>query len=296
VSSARLPIEREALQALLDRRFGPIANRWGVREVIQYALASGADQQCIEYVYEGYGPHILPTFAIFAAGPWTSAVVGLLPDGANPVYAGFSYTFHEQVQLEGELSSIGEVVCIDFRDTSALVWLRVQSYAAARVIVSCLCPLYVAVKRGESETLGVRLDNTAPPLDGDPLEPTSVTVDARATILYHLLLPVLPSKGSSDGFHVDRAEAHRRGFKDTPLHGAGITGHLGLLLANTARQHGTGRIVELGGRFAGPVFPGDTLVLRLWRPTMAGERWPLVVENGRGEAVIAKAWVRFSGA
>jgi hypothetical protein len=293
VSSGRRLVSRDELRALLGRRIGPVANRWSTREVIHYALASGAGREHIEYVYEGYGPKILPTFPIFAAGPWTAAAVELFPDGACPVYAGFCYDFHHQVQLNGEVSAVGEVVCIDFHETSALVWLRVASSAASRVVVGCLSPLHVNIERGARHTVGICPDTIVVPVDGDLLEPLSLTVDTRATLLYHLLLPFSGKAPSPDAFHLDRAEARRRGLADTPLHGAGVTGHLGLLLAVAACKYAAGTIVQLGGRFAAPVFPGDTLILRLWRPKVGSNRWPLQLENGRGEVIIAKAWVQF---
>ena len=258
-----------------------------------YALASGATQEHIEYVYEGYGPELLPTFPIFAAGPWTAAVVALFPNGTHPVYAGFHYHFHEQLPVSGETSTTGEIVGIDFHETSALVWLRVESRMTSRVVMTCSSPLYVNIEQGARETVGIHPARMAEPLHGDPLDPLGVTIDARATLLYHLLLPIMSGRPTSDAFHVDPAQARSRGLVATPLHGAGITGHLGFLLAVAARHYATGPIVELAGRFAKPVYPGDTLTLRLWRPKATSSRWPLQMENERGELIIAKGWVQF---
>ena len=292
MTSARA-VSRDDLRALLGRRIGPISNHWGAREAILYALASGATQEHIEYVYEGYGPKLLPTFPIFAAGPLTASAVSLFPDGANPVYAGFRYNFYGQVPLEGELTSTGEIIGIDFHEASALVWIRMESGVAGRLVMSNLSPLHVKSESGVVQIVGAHPRNMVASALGEPLEPLSTAVDARATLLYHLLLPIVSAQPSPDAFHIDPTEARSRGLAGTPLHGAGITGHLGLLLAAAARRYATGSVVELGGRFVGPVFPGDTLTLRLWRPKEGSHQWSLQMENGRGEVIIGKAWVKF---
>ena len=76
---------RQNIAALAGRSIGPIEHRWSAREAILYALSGGASQDDIAFVFEGYGPQLLPTFAVFAAGPWTPALTQILPAGVTPV-------------------------------------------------------------------------------------------------------------------------------------------------------------------------------------------------------------------
>ncbi|WP_404478036.1 MaoC/PaaZ C-terminal domain-containing protein [Novosphingobium sp. BL-52-GroH] len=61
--------------------------------------------------------------------------------------------------------------------------------------------------------------------------------------------------------HVDPAYAGAAGFPRPIMHGLGT---FGFAVAAILRAIGGGRVTEAGVRFAGPVYPGETLALSVW--------------------------------
>lgn len=61
----------------VGRTFGPVPMPYTPRDVMTYALAVGADETELPFVYELYGPLVVPSFA---AVPSFKAAVGILTE------------------------------------------------------------------------------------------------------------------------------------------------------------------------------------------------------------------------
>ena len=79
-----------------------------------------------------------------------------------------------------------------------------------------------------------------------------------AALLYRL-------SGDLNPLHIDPAAAAFGGFDRPILHGLCTYGHCGQMLLGALCDGDAGRFGALRMRFASPVYPGDTLALRVWR-------------------------------
>jgi acyl dehydratase len=71
--------------------------------------------------------------------------------------------------------------------------------------------------------------------------------------------------GDRNPLHSDPAFAARGGFDRPILHGLCTYGFTGRALLHTVCGSDPGRFHSMYGRFSRPVFPGDVLVVNLWR-------------------------------
>ncbi|AOR80498.1 MaoC/PaaZ C-terminal domain-containing protein [Novosphingobium resinovorum] len=81
-----------------------------------------------------------------------------------------------------------------------------------------------------------------------------VALPGSAALLYRL-------NQDRNPLHVDPAYAAAAGFARPIMHGLGT---FGFAVAALLRALGGGRVAETGVRFAGPVYPGETLALSVW--------------------------------
>jgi len=68
--------------------------------------------------------------------------------------------------------------------------------------------------------------------------------------------------------HISPAGSIVAGFKAPILHGLATFGILGKMVTDACAQGDGGRLRSLNSRFAGVVIPGDTLLVRIWDPTV----------------------------
>ena len=113
--------------------------------------------------------------------------------------------------------------------------------------------------------------------DGEPDVELSRTISAD--------LPARYAAASGDGnpIHLDDAFAKKVGLPGVILHGLCSMAILGQAVVEQACGGDVGRLARLKVRFAGMVFPGDTLRVKGWRD---GDRVDLVVLNQAGRPVI----------
>jgi acyl dehydratase len=260
-----------------------------------YALAAGAGADDLPYIYEALGPRLLPTFGAFVTGPWMPAVSRELHNDRLPVlYAGFEYFLHGPIAPNVTARTEAVVTGVEINARSMRLWISTRTRTdAGMLLVSGRHCHYVQLAGTITETLGqVGYTDTSESPTGEPDRSISVDVDERASLLYHLLLPLDPDQPISDRFHVDPAAARERGLPSTLLHGPVVVGHLGLALARVLRNElEDARIAGFGARFAGPAFPGDRFNVALWRPAGEGGRWLVRVTNASGEAVLTGGWI-----
>jgi len=90
--------------------------------------------------------------------------------------------------------------------------------------------------------------------------------------------------------HADPAVAQAAGFKRPILHGLATYGAVGHAILKTWCGYDPARLKSLGLRFAGPVFPGETIDVDMWRTELGVQfqarvaaRDALVISHGVAE-------------
>jgi len=117
---------------------------------------------------------------------------------------------------------------------------------------------------------------------GAPTGVDTVATYPTQTALYRLL-------GDRHHIHIDPEAAARIGQPRPIMHGLCTLAASTLPLARDAGAH-PADLVELSGRFAAPVFPGDALQLRSW----SGEgRTDFEVRGADGSTAVSGGHIRF---
>jgi acyl dehydratase len=249
-------------ERLLAHRFPEIRHRYVERDAILYALGIGLgadplDQDDLAYLIETK-LSVLPTMAVTLASPgmWVrDPALGI--DWVRLVHAEQAATFHAALPPSAEVISAARVASLADRGEGkgAVLVLEREIRDAQSAIHYCTL----------RQTLLLRGDGG---YGGPPPAPTAVAspparaadyrlsalISPRAALIYRL-------SGDWNPLHADPAVARKAGFDRPILHGLASYGIAGRAVTKAAGV----RLGSLAVRFAGVVYPGDTLEFTVWR-------------------------------
>ncbi len=229
------------------------------RDTVLYALGVGASAEGeLDYLYEGRGPKVLPTFGTVP----TFAVFDALVDRIGCDRQGMVH-HTQQIDLLKPLGSSGRL-----RVTGRVAGLYDLKRLAMSVFnIDAHNEDNDLVLRGEV-TLVLRHDGgfggERPPRtarvempDREPDFEIRERIGTTQALLYRL-------SGDFNPLHADPAFAEQAGFDRPLLHGLCTYGYVGRAVVREVCGGEPGRLQTLRGQFTNPVFPGDTLVIRGW--------------------------------
>lgn len=231
--------------------------RYEDREVMLYALAVGARADELPFVYEE-SLTVIPSFAQMLAfdDSWLEFCGVEL---ANVVHGALDITFHGTFAPTGEPEVQTRIAGLTDKGPGrgGIIHQEAQIALAGHPVATSLSSLFVRGGGGFGGDQGRRPDtNTVP--DRSPDATTEVVTSANQAALFRLL-------GDRNPLHIDPAFARRAGFERPILHGAAT---FGLACLTVLRDHCAGdpaRLKRFAARFAGPVFPGESLLFSFWR-------------------------------
>src|SRR5437868_14873126 len=109
-------------QNLVGKQSTPVSFTYEPRDVILYAHGVGATVDELDYLYEGRGPKVLPSFAVV---PSFAALIQVIAElGLNPlmvVRGEQRVTLHRPIPSHGTLSTVSEITGIYDKGKGALV-------------------------------------------------------------------------------------------------------------------------------------------------------------------------------
>lgn len=238
---------------------------WTSTDVLRYHLALGAgarpaDPRELRYVLEDR-LQVLPTFGVVAPGfrtfePPALRFPGIEVDLAKVLHGTQSIT------VTGPLPASGAAVA---RSRIADVWDKGKAAVIVRettVSDAAGAPLWMASSsifaRGEGGFGGHRgpASVSAVP-DRAPDRVVEVPVLPQQALLYRLC-------GDRNPLHADPEFAARAGFERPVLHGLCTYGMVCKSLVDTLLAGDVARVASFATRFAGVVFPGETLRVHVW--------------------------------
>ena len=246
---------------------------WGPDQLILYALGAGVgtaqdptDARVLQYAWEGE-LKALPTYAVI---PVFETLLGLLDVPGmdfNPMMLlhGEQYTeiLTPPLPVEARIVNDARISAIHDKGPGkgALVVTEVVSRDAAKGT-----PLFrnefTAFIRGE----GGFARPGDPPAPAPGNEPPARAPDAvleyptlrQQALLYRL-------SGDRNPLHVDPAMAAIGGFERPILHGLCTFANVGRAAIDACADGDPERFRSIKVRFASPLYPGETIVVRLWR-------------------------------
>ncbi|MET9691900.1 MULTISPECIES: MaoC/PaaZ C-terminal domain-containing protein [unclassified Streptomyces] len=256
-----MPIDAaKALAA--DPRLGDIG--WDHKDIQLYHLGLGAglpatDPDELRYTLESK-LHVLPSFAT-VAGAGMAMLGGLAAPGidvnlAAVLHGGHSIELHRPIPVKGRATSRSKVAAVYDKGKAAVIVLRSEVADADGPLWTSDAQIFV---RGEGGFGGERGPSAKEELPGrapDRTEERHIREDQA--LLYRL-------SGDWNPLHADPEFAKTAGFDQPILHGLCSYGMTLKAVVDTALGGDVSRVRAYRTRFAGIVYPGETLRIRMWQ-------------------------------
>ncbi|MGV9696829.1 MaoC/PaaZ C-terminal domain-containing protein [Streptomyces sp. NPDC003470] len=239
---------------------------WDHKDVLLYHLGIGAgvpatDPRELRYTLESR-LRALPSFATVAGGGppgviGTLSVPGVDVDLARVLHGGQGLEIHRPVPARGRARATSRVVAVHDKGTAAVLVLRTDAADAAGPLWTDEAEVFVRGEGGWSGERGTS-GRPAPPPAGEPDLVVERPVREDQALLYRL-------SGDWNPLHADPAFAARAGFGRPVLHGLCTYGSTLKTVVDTLLDGDVTRVRAYRTRFAGVVYPGETLRVRMWR-------------------------------
>ncbi|MFF7973968.1 MaoC/PaaZ C-terminal domain-containing protein [Streptomyces sp. NPDC007905] len=263
-----MPIDA-AMALAAEPRTGEIS--WTARDVQLYHLGIGAganpdkdspatDPDELRYTLESR-LHVLPSFATVAGAGSPGVISGLSMPGvdvdlAKVLHGGQTLRIHRPLPAEGTATATGRIAAVYDKGKAAVLVMRTEVTDAAGPLWTNDAQIFV---RGEGGWGGDRGPSTRPdPPTKDPDRIVERPIRPDQALLYRLC-------GDYNPLHADPEFAKLAGFDRPILHGLCTYGITLKAVVDTLLGGDVTRVRAYTTRFAGVVFPGETLRIRMWR-------------------------------
>jgi acyl dehydratase len=257
-----MPIDAaKALAA--EPRSGEIT--WDRKDVQLYHLGLGAgvpatDPDELRYTLESR-LHVLPSFATVAGAGSPGVISGLSMPGvdvdlARVLHGGQTIELHRPIPVEGKAVATGRIAAVYDKGKAAVLVMRTEVADAEGPLWTNDAQIFVRGEGGWGGDRGpsTRLEEPAGPPDRTVERP----IREEQALLYRL-------SGDWNPLHADPEFAKLAGFDRPILHGLCTYGMTLKAVVDTVLGGDVARVRSYTTRFAGVVYPGETLRIRMWR-------------------------------
>ncbi len=281
-----MPIDAAvALSAQLE----PAEFSWNSSDVQLYQLALGAgrdpmDPRELRYLTDDT-PQVLPTFGNVAqsfhdTAPPTVRFPGIDIELSRVLHASEAVTVPGPIPPSGTGIAVTRFTDIWDKGKAAVIWSETTVKAPDGTLLWTQRRSIFA--RGEGGFGGERGPSTSsePPQRAPDLEVT-IPVSPQQALLYRMC-------GDRNPLHSDPAFAAAAGFPKPILHGLCTYGMTAKAMTDALLDGDTARVGSYGARFAGVVYPGETLKVSIWS---AGDGFQAIVTAPERADAVALAGV-----
>ena len=258
-----------------------VSHTYTERDVMLYALGVGCGPNDLAFTYEGH-LKVLPTFAVVPSFPAMLTFGHVMR--VNPVMV-----LHGEQKIDilaplptsATITTTPTITAVYDKTKSAVLVVESESRDAhGTLLFRNTSALFV---RGEGGFGGER--GPSGPQNVPPDRPADASI-AYQTLPQQALLYRL--SGDMNPLHADPAFAAMGGFTTPILHGLCTYGHAGRAILQAFCDNDPARLKSFAVRFAGVVYPGETIVVDMWRTT-PGTVVLTAKTAERGEPVLAAA-------
>jgi acyl dehydratase len=237
----------------------PIEFNYGWRDTVLYALGVGASADDeLDYLYEGRGPTVLPTFSTIPTFATFDPLVDRLGcDRRGMVHHSQETEFLAPLLPSGRLRVLGRISGLYDLKRLAMAVFSIEAFDEHDALI--IRGEVTLVLRNDGGFGGARPPKTervALP-DRKPDFEFSEKVAPTQALLYRL-------NGDYNPLHADPQFASEAGFEAPILHGLCTYGYAGRALVRGACGGEPNKLARFRAQFSKPVFPGETLVVRSW--------------------------------
>lgn len=278
-----MPID---LDLLLGAELPEVPTTWTSDDIILYHLGLGAgnpplDANELEYTYEG-NLKVLPTWAVIPTFS-TFARIGDLPgldiNFALVLHGEQDTEIHADVPANAKVTNVGRVANVWDKGRAALIELEIDTIDdEGTKLFTNRMSIFARGEGGFGGEPGPK--NEIPVPDRAPDHVVSSPTLPQQALLYRL-------SGDKNPLHADPAFAALGGFDRPILHGLCTYGVVAKAVVDTVFGGDVRQFGRYRTRFAGVVYPGETIVTSMWDE---GDQVLLsVTTEERGEPVLSNA-------
>ncbi|CAJ1586860.1 MaoC/PaaZ C-terminal domain-containing protein [[Mycobacterium] wendilense] len=235
--------------------------RWTKKDVLLYACGIGArPDRDLEFLYEGHGPKVFPTFASIrgGAGPATLAKAGVHVDLSKILHGAQSVQLHRELPPEATATATGRITGVWDKGKAAVIDVETTVVDDDGPLFTEAMSIFVRGAGGFGGERGPSTDGVNAPPDRAPDYALAFETRPEQAAIYRL-------SGDRNPIHIDPAFAREAGFDAPFLHGLCTYGIVGRAILATLCGNDPARFRSLEGRFASRVELGDTIVTKIWR-------------------------------
>lgn len=254
------------LDAIRSFRIPETDHTYNWRDTALYALSLGygadpLDEGELGFVYEGWGPQVVPTACNTLAHPgfWLDTPeLGI--DWVKVLHAEQGFTQHAPLPPGGTVRGRYEITSVEDKgaDKGAILTYekRLEDSASGKLYYTVTTSVFLRGDGGQGgfgnpPAAPARLPETAP----DAL--LDLPTLPQMALLYRL-------NGDTNALHADPAVAAQAGFKQPILHGLATMGVATRALLRLVCDQDPARLRTMHVRFSQPVYPGETIRTELF--------------------------------
>jgi acyl dehydratase len=271
-----MPIDPSAVGA----EGGPVERTWSFKDAMLYAIGVGSGLDELSFS-TNKNQEVLPTFAVIVGmGGIPFDKIGKF-NPAMLVHGEQSIEVYGAIPPDGKVTTKGRVSAIYDKGKGALVVMDCESHDAAtgEPRFKTRMAAFIRGEGGFGGDRGPSGPRHTPPSRKPDHEVTYTTREDQA-LIYRL-------SGDLNPLHSDPDFAKMAGFPKPILHGLCTYGFTGRALLHTLCASDPARFKSMEGRFSKPVYPGDSLTVRIWAESgeaifqTATQNGDVVLDQGR---------------
>ncbi len=272
--------------SLVGKESSPATFTYAWQDVVRYALGIGAKRDELDYLYEGRGPKVFPSFAVVPMfNPMFELVAKTGGDLTKVVHGGQRVRLCAALKPEGILLTRAKITGIyDLRRLAVVLVNTETKDASGTVLFDATSQIIFRGEGGWGGEPPPKEPKVAEIPKGEPADfRIEETTSREQALLYRL-------SGDENPLHADPEFAAKVGFAQGPiLHGLCSYGFMVRHVAKGAADGDAMRVTGFACKFTKPVWPGDTLVTEGWKVAPGKVALQVSVKE-RDEVVIGSAW------
>jgi acyl dehydratase len=274
--------QRKISSDLVGMTFDPVPFAWTSKDVMLYALGVGArPERELEYVYEGKGPRVLPTYAVIPGMLSMGGIIGNVEINlAMLLHGEQSIVLHREIPAEGKVRVIGRVSEVWDKGKAAVIGAEGRVEDDRGPLFTTKATLFIRGAGGFGGERGPSTQGVNQPPDGAPDFVYEDATRPEQGAIYRL-------SGDTNPIHIDPDFAKMAGFERPFMHGLCTYGFVGRAILHTLCGGDPNRFQSFEARFADQVYFGDTIVTKIWK-TAPGEAI-VQAETQKGNVVLSQA-------
>ena len=253
--------------------FPEVVQDYTEKDTILYALGIGFGQEAtnpdhLKYVYE-QDLQAFPTMAVVLGYPgfWMkNPEAGI--NWVKLVHGEQRLTMHRPIPAKGRVigrSRISHVIDKGADKGALVITERALTDADGNVLVTIAQTTFCRGDGGLSQSDDSPTALEATP-DTAPDMTCSLPILEQAALIYRLC-------ADNNPLHADPAVAARAGYPRPILHGLCTYGVAARAIIQTVCGNDANKLASLNTRFSSPVYPGETLVVEMWKDGNTGVRF-----------------------